>query len=77
MPNDINGWLKFLAKNNATVVNSPAGPTLRMARNSANPILMASKSRQKFAKMLVEHFGTIEVVNREIGKIKRGKEGMV
>ena len=69
LPNDINGWLKFLANSNATVVNSAAGPTLRMARNSANPVLMASKSRQMFAKRLVGHFGTIEAVNEEIGKI--------
>ena len=56
-----------LNTSNATVVNSATGPTMRMARNSANPVLMASKSRQRFAKMLVERFGTIEVVNREIG----------
>lgn len=73
LPNDISGWVKFLANNNATVVDSPAGPTLRMARNSANPILMASKSRQRLAKMLVDHFGTIEAVREEIEKIKRGK----
>lgn len=68
-----NGWVKFLANNNATVVNSPAGPTLRTARNSANPILLASKARQTVAKMLVEQFGSIDAVNEEIEKIKRGK----
>lgn len=68
LPNNIEGWVKFLANNKASVVDSPAGPTLRMARNSANPILMASKSRQRFAKTIVEHFGTIEAVNREIRK---------
>lgn len=73
LPNNINGWIKYLTDNNATMVNSPAGPTLRMARNSANPILMASKSRQRFAKTLVEHVGTIEAVKEEIRKIKRGK----
>lgn len=73
LPNNIDGWLKFWANNNATVVNGPAGSTLRMARNSANPVLMASKSRQRFAKTLVEHFGTIEAVKEESGKIKKGK----
>lgn len=72
-PIDTNGWLKFLADNNATLVNSAAGPTLRMARNSTTPILMASKSRQRVANTLVDHFGTIEAVNGEIGKTKRGK----
>lgn len=73
LPNNIDGWVKFLANTNATVVDSPAGPTLRMERNSANPILMASKSRQRFAKALVDHFGTIEAVREEIRKI-RGRE---
>lgn len=74
LPNGISGWVKYLASINATVVDSPAGPTLRMERNSANPILMASKSRQRFAKTLVEHFGTIEAVRKEIGKIKGREE---
>lgn len=73
LPNNIDGWVKFLANANATVVDSPAGPTLRMARSCANPIRMASKSRQTVAKMLVEHFGTIEAVNEEIEKVKIGK----
>lgn len=73
LPNDISGWIKFLANNNATVVDSPAGPTLRMARNSTIPFHLASGARQTVAKMLVDHFGTIEAVREEIEKIKRGK----
>lgn len=73
LPNDISGWVKYLANSNATVVNSPAGPTLRTARKSANPVLPASKARQTVAKMLVEQFGSIKEVNEELGKIKRGK----
>lgn len=73
LSNDISGWVKFLANSNATVVNSPAGPTLRMARNSTIPFHLASGARQTVAKMLVERFGTIEMVREEIEKIKRGK----
>jgi hypothetical protein len=71
LPTNIDGWLKFLALADATVVNSTAGPTLRTERNSANPIPMASKSRQRLAKMLVEHFGTVEAAREEIRKVKR------
>jgi len=41
-----------------------------MARNSGTPLLLVSKSRQRFAKMLVERFGTIEAVNEAIRKIR-------
>lgn len=71
LPNDINGLLKFLANKNATLVDSPAGPTIRMARNSTIPLPMVSKTRQMVAKTLVEHFGSIEAVNKEIVNLKK------
>lgn len=70
LPNNINGWVKYLANSNTTVVDSPAGPTLRMARNSTIPFHLASGARQSVANMLVERFGTFDGVNEEIGKIK-------
>lgn len=73
LPNNIEGWLKCLADNNATVVKSPAGSTLRFEENSTHQKLLTSHARQMVAKTLVEHFGTIAAVNKEIGKIKIGK----
>lgn len=60
----------FLANSNATVVDSPQCLLCGWARNRNHPMLMASKSRQTAARMLVDRFGMIEAVREEIGKLR-------
>lgn len=67
---DAGGWVKFLAKYSAKVVNAQRKPTLRI--ESKIPFDLTSIARQKIAAMLVDNFGTIEIVNNEIRKYTEG-----